>query len=135
MPYSFSDTPKLLGAPQGFAMMLRAAELWTGAGFVVIYIGDTPAMPGLSRPPPPSILSSFPLVKSPDYLKGTEASIVFVLPVDELCTRGGRLDFSLCRACADSAMQALNQNIQLAGIIIPNRGDKFTSFPQIWARF
>jgi len=49
--YSFSDDPKLLGAPDGFTMTVRAAELRAGAGFVVIYMGDILAMPGLPRHP------------------------------------------------------------------------------------
>ncbi|MDR0884238.1 MAG: formate--tetrahydrofolate ligase [Oscillospiraceae bacterium] len=50
--YSFSDNAKLLGAPMGFAVHIRAARLSAGAGFVVAYAGDIITMPGL--PPRPA---------------------------------------------------------------------------------
>ncbi|MDR1805691.1 MAG: formate--tetrahydrofolate ligase [Clostridium sp.] len=50
--YSFSDNPKLLGAPQGFGIHIRGARLSAGAGFVVAYAGDIITMPGL--PPRPA---------------------------------------------------------------------------------
>lgn len=50
-PYSFSDDPKALGAPEGFTLTVRAAELRAGAGFVVIYMGDIMTMPGLPKTP------------------------------------------------------------------------------------
>ncbi|MDR1630951.1 MAG: formate--tetrahydrofolate ligase [Oscillospiraceae bacterium] len=47
--YSFSDDPKLLGAPEGFALRIRNAKLSAGAGFVVAYAGDIITMPGLPK--------------------------------------------------------------------------------------
>ena len=49
--YSFSDNAKLLGAPQGFTLNIRAVRLSAGAGFVVAFAGDIIAMPGLPRVP------------------------------------------------------------------------------------
>lgn len=50
--YSFSDNPKLLGAPEGFEVTIRSVRLSRGAGFVVAFAGDIIAMPGL--PPQPA---------------------------------------------------------------------------------
>lgn len=50
--YSFSDNPKLLGAPSGFEVNIRQVRLSAGAGFVVALAGDIMTMPGL--PPVPS---------------------------------------------------------------------------------
>ncbi len=50
--YSFSDNPKLLGAPEGFEVLIRNVRLSRGAGFVVAFAGDIIAMPGL--PPKPA---------------------------------------------------------------------------------
>lgn len=49
--YSFSDDPKLLGAPEGFELTIRDVRLSAGAGFVVAFAGDIIAMPGLPRVP------------------------------------------------------------------------------------
>ncbi|MGI6696863.1 MAG: formate--tetrahydrofolate ligase [Christensenellales bacterium] len=49
--YSFSDDPKLLGAPKGFELTIRDVRLSAGAGFVVAFAGDIIAMPGLPRVP------------------------------------------------------------------------------------
>ena len=49
--YSFSDNPKLLGAPKGFTLNIRAVRLSAGAGFIVAFAGDIIAMPGLPRVP------------------------------------------------------------------------------------
>ena len=49
--YSFSDNPKLLGAPKGFTLTIRSARLSAGAGFVVAFAGDIIAMPGLPKAP------------------------------------------------------------------------------------
>ena len=49
--YSFSDNPKLLGAPKGFTLNIRAVRLSAGAGFMVAFAGDIIAMPGLPRVP------------------------------------------------------------------------------------
>lgn len=50
--YSFSDNPKLLGAPEQFEITIRNVRLSRGAGFVVAFAGDIIAMPGL--PPIPA---------------------------------------------------------------------------------
>lgn len=49
--YSMSDNAKLLGAPQGFELTIRAVRLSAGAGFVVAFAGDIIAMPGLPKAP------------------------------------------------------------------------------------
>jgi formate--tetrahydrofolate ligase len=49
--YSFSDDPKLLGAPEGFKVTVRNLKLSAGAGFVVALTGDIMTMPGLPKIP------------------------------------------------------------------------------------
>jgi formate--tetrahydrofolate ligase len=49
--YSFSDNPKLLGAPKGFEVTIREVRLSAGAGFIVAYAGDIMTMPGLPKVP------------------------------------------------------------------------------------
>ena len=49
--YSFSDNPKLLGAPEGFTVTVRQLKLSAGAGFVVALTGDIMTMPGLPKVP------------------------------------------------------------------------------------
>lgn len=49
--YSFSDNPKLLGAPSGFELTIRDVRFSGGAGFVVAFAGDIIAMPGLPKQP------------------------------------------------------------------------------------
>ena len=49
--YSFSNDPKLLGAPEGFDIVIDKIKLQSGAGFVVVYLGDIMVMPGLSKVP------------------------------------------------------------------------------------
>ncbi|MFV0556110.1 MAG: formate--tetrahydrofolate ligase [Lactovum sp.] len=49
--YSFSDNPKLLGAPKDFELTVRELSVRLGAGFVVVYLGDIIAMPGLPKKP------------------------------------------------------------------------------------
>lgn len=49
--YSFSDDPKLLGAPTDFALNVRDIEYRGGAGFVVVLAGNMLLMPGLSAKP------------------------------------------------------------------------------------
>lgn len=49
--YSFSDNPKLLGAPEGFELTIRDVRLSAGAGFVVAFAGEIIAMPGLPKQP------------------------------------------------------------------------------------
>lgn len=49
--YSFSDNPKLLGAPEDFIMEVTDLELRNGAGFIVVKMGNIMTMPGLSKHP------------------------------------------------------------------------------------
>jgi len=49
--YSFSDNPKLLGAPVDFTVTIRQVRLSAGAGFVVALAGDIMTMPGLPKIP------------------------------------------------------------------------------------
>lgn len=49
--YSFSDDPKLLGAPCGFTVTVRSLKISAGAGFIVALTGDIMTMPGLPKVP------------------------------------------------------------------------------------
>jgi len=49
--YSFSDDPKLLGAPRGFRITVRNLKVSAGAGFIVALTGDIMTMPGLPKVP------------------------------------------------------------------------------------
>ncbi len=49
--YSFSDDPKLLGAPDGFTVTVSNVKVCAGAGFIVAYTGDIMTMPGLPKVP------------------------------------------------------------------------------------
>ncbi len=49
--YSFSDDPKLLGAPEGFTATVKDVRMSAGAGFVVVLTGDIMTMPGLPKVP------------------------------------------------------------------------------------
>ena len=49
--YSFSDDPKLLGAPSGFTVTVRNLKVSAGAGFIVALTGDIMTMPGLPKVP------------------------------------------------------------------------------------
>ncbi|HAE27539.1 MAG TPA: formate--tetrahydrofolate ligase, partial [Hyphomonas adhaerens] len=49
--YSFSNNPKLVGAPDKHVLQLREVRLSAGAGFVVGICGDIMTMPGLPRHP------------------------------------------------------------------------------------
>lgn len=50
-PYSFSDQPRLLGAPEGFTVQVRDITLSLGAGFAVVVTGNIVTMPGLPAKP------------------------------------------------------------------------------------
>ncbi|GGA37083.1 formate--tetrahydrofolate ligase [Paenibacillus physcomitrellae] len=50
-PYSFTDQPGLLGAPEGFTVNVSGVSLSAGAGFVVVETGNTMRMPGLPKVP------------------------------------------------------------------------------------
>ena len=49
--YSFSDDPKLLGAPKDFTVTVRNLKVSAGAGFIVALTGDIMTMPGLPKVP------------------------------------------------------------------------------------
>ncbi len=49
--YSFSDNPKLLGAPSGFKITVKDVKVSNGAGFIVVFTGDIMTMPGLPKYP------------------------------------------------------------------------------------
>ncbi|MDO5733868.1 MAG: formate--tetrahydrofolate ligase [Eubacteriales bacterium] len=49
--YSFSDDPKLLGAPEGFEITVRNIRVSAGAGFIVALTGEIMTMPGLPKVP------------------------------------------------------------------------------------
>lgn len=49
--YSFSDDPKLLGAPTGFDITIRELVPKLGAEFIVALTGDVMTMPGLPKKP------------------------------------------------------------------------------------
>jgi formate--tetrahydrofolate ligase len=49
--YSFSDNPKLLGAPDGWTLNATDAWLSAGAGYVVVISGNMMLMPGLPKVP------------------------------------------------------------------------------------
>jgi formate--tetrahydrofolate ligase len=48
---SFSDNPKLLGAPSGWTLTVTDAHLAAGAGFIVVIAGNMLLMPGLGKSP------------------------------------------------------------------------------------
>ncbi len=47
--YSFTDNPKLLGAPNNFDMTISDIKLSSGAGFIVVLMGNIMTMPGLGK--------------------------------------------------------------------------------------
>lgn len=47
--YSISDDPKKLGYPKDYEITVRDVNVYTGAGFIVVYLGSIMTMPGLSR--------------------------------------------------------------------------------------
>ncbi len=49
--YSFSDNPKLVGAPVDFDIHVRDVCLYNGAEFITVLLGDIMTMPGLSKKP------------------------------------------------------------------------------------
>ena len=49
--YSFSDDPKLLGAPNRFTVTVKNVKISAGAGFIVVLTGDIMTMPGLPKHP------------------------------------------------------------------------------------
>lgn len=49
--YSISDNPKKLGYPKEYEINVKDVNIYTGAGFIVVYMGNIMTMPGLSRVP------------------------------------------------------------------------------------
>lgn len=49
--YSLSDDPKKLGGGYKHTIHVKNAKLYNGAGFIVIFLGDIIAMPGLPKKP------------------------------------------------------------------------------------
>jgi formate--tetrahydrofolate ligase len=49
--YSFSDDPKLLGAPRNFKVTVRNLKVSAGAGFIVALTGEIMTIPGLPKVP------------------------------------------------------------------------------------
>jgi formate--tetrahydrofolate ligase len=47
--YSFTDDPKILGAPSGWTLHVTDASLSGGAGFIVVISGNIMLMPGLPK--------------------------------------------------------------------------------------
>lgn len=47
--YSFTDNPKLLGAPTDFNITITDIKISSGAGFIVVLLGNIMTMPGLSK--------------------------------------------------------------------------------------
>ena len=47
--YSFSDDPKKLGAPTIFEMKVTDIKLSSGAGFIVVLMGNIMTLPGLGK--------------------------------------------------------------------------------------
>ncbi len=50
-PLSLSDNPKRRNRPQGFTVTVTDIKVRSGAGFVVVYLGDITTMPGLRKLP------------------------------------------------------------------------------------
>ena len=49
--YSISDDPKKLGYPKDTEVTVRDMKVSSGAGFIVVYMGNIMTMPGLSKEP------------------------------------------------------------------------------------
>ena len=50
-PYSFTDDPTKLGAPEHFTVTVKNVKVSAGAGFIVVLTGDIMTMPGLPKVP------------------------------------------------------------------------------------
>ncbi|MEM0163667.1 MAG: formate--tetrahydrofolate ligase [Thermoplasmata archaeon] len=48
---SLSDDPKLVGAPKDFTVTVRELRVLSGAGFIVVILGEIMTMPGLPKEP------------------------------------------------------------------------------------
>jgi len=49
--YSFSDDKNKIGVPKDFSVTVKDIQLYLGAGFVTVYLGDILTMPGLAKSP------------------------------------------------------------------------------------
>ena len=49
--YSFSDDKNKIGVPTDFSVTVKDIQLYLGAGFVTVYLGDILTMPGLPQKP------------------------------------------------------------------------------------
>ena len=49
--YSFSDDKNKLGVPTDFEVTVKDVQLYLGAGFLTVYLGDILTMPGLPKKP------------------------------------------------------------------------------------
>ncbi len=49
--YSLTDNPKILGSPKDFTMTVQDVRLVSGAGFIIVLMGNITTMPGLSKDP------------------------------------------------------------------------------------
>ena len=49
--YSFSDDKSRVGVPRDFEVTVRDVNIYNGAGFITVLLGDIMTMPGLSRKP------------------------------------------------------------------------------------
>lgn len=49
--YSISDNPKKLGYPKDYTIHVSDLRVSAGAGFIIVYLGDIVAMPGLNQNP------------------------------------------------------------------------------------
>lgn len=49
--YSFSPNPKLLGNPTDFKIEVKDINIKSGAGFIVVFLGDIIDMPGMGKNP------------------------------------------------------------------------------------
>ena len=49
--YSFSDDKSLVGVPKDFEVTVKDVNIYNGAGFITVLLGDIMTMPGLSRKP------------------------------------------------------------------------------------
>ena len=48
-PYSISDNEKLLNFPKDYTMTITDAKVFSGAGYIVLYMGNVMTMPGLAK--------------------------------------------------------------------------------------
>lgn len=49
--YSLTDNPKILGSPKDFTMTVQDVRLASGAGFIIVLMGNITTMPGLAKDP------------------------------------------------------------------------------------